>query len=104
MSDNTIKSTDVNPESNEKKAPAKKAAAKKTSPKVKENIETAVNSGYKIIIFESGSSYVSGEIRFTRQNNIQELPEAEANRLLELDNFRIPNQLELEEYLNSREG
>lgn len=104
MSDNTIKSTDVNPDNNEKKAPTKKAAAKKASPKVKENTETVVNSGYKVIIFESGASYVSGDTVFTREDNIKELPEQEANRLLEFDNFRLPNTLELEEYLNSREG
>lgn len=103
MSDNVVKSTDINPKEPAKKAPAKKAAVKKSEAKEKTGNDEIVRSGYKIIIFESGASYVSGETRFTRQDNIKELPEEEANRLLELDNFRIPNQLELEEYLNSRE-
>lgn len=103
MTDNTIKSTDVNLEKPEKKPATKKATAKKTTAKPKEDVTAVVNSGYKVIIFESGASYVSGETRFTRQDCIKELPEDEANRLLQLDNFRLPNQFELEDYLNSKE-
>lgn len=104
MTDNTIKSTDINPEKTEKKPAAKKATAKKTTAKTKEDAPAVVNNGYKVIIFESGFSYVSGEIIFTREDYIKELPEDEANRLLQLDNFRLPNQFELEDYLNSKEG
>lgn len=103
MSDDIIKSTDVNPKEPVKKTTAKKNAVKKTEPKIKADKDVVVNSGYKIIVFESGASYVSGEVRFTRQDNIKELPEEEANRLLEFDNFRLPEQWEIEAYLNSRE-
>lgn len=103
MSDNVIKSTDVTSakaESNPvKKAPAKKAAAK---PKA-EKKDTPTAAGLKVIIFESGASYVSGDIFFTREDNIKEVSEDQADFLLTLDNFRAPNQLELEDYLNSKE-
>jgi hypothetical protein len=103
MSDNVIKSTDVTSakaESNPvKKAPAKKAAAK---PKA-EKKDTPAATGLKVIIFESGASYVSGGIFFTREDNIKEVSEDQADFLLTLDNFRAPNQLELEDYLNSKE-
>jgi hypothetical protein len=110
MSDNVIKSTDINKQESKpaKKAPAKKAAAvKKPKEEVVEEIvsdSSVAKEGYQIIIFESGSSYVSNGIRFTRQNPIQEVPTSEANVLLSLDNFRLPDQFEVEEYLNSKEG
>jgi hypothetical protein len=92
-----------------KTSTAKKAAPKKTTAKPKvektevksENTEEIQN--YKIIVFESGTAYVSGEIRFTRDNNIQKLPNEDADRLLELDNFRLADQLEIEDFLSSRE-
>lgn len=104
MSDNIVTSADATSAPKEEKNTAKKAPAKKAAPKAKvaEKVETAT-TGYKVIIFESGSSFVSGDIRFTRENYIQEVPEDEANRLLEFDNFRLPDQLELEDYLNSKE-
>lgn len=100
MADNVIKSTDVNQESEKpvKKAAPKKAAAKKAEPTAKET-----KNGFKIIVFESGQSYVSNSVRFTRENHIQEVPEAEAEVLLAIENFRLPDQLEIEEYLNSKE-
>jgi hypothetical protein len=79
---------------------ADKAAAKPKE--VKEKISDTQN-GFKVVIFESGASYVSEGIRFTREDNIKEVPEAQADFLLTLENFRVPNQLELEDYLNSKE-
>jgi hypothetical protein len=106
MSDNVIKSTDVTSGKEEKntvkKAPAKKAAAPKAKAEKKAE-EVKTESGKVVVIFESGASYVSGEVHFTRQNNIQEVSEAEAAFLLTLENFRLPDQLELEDYLNSKE-
>jgi hypothetical protein len=106
MSDNVVKSTDLN---QQKEKPVKKAAAKKTAPKkVEAVIEDSVNEkkvkeGFTVVVFESGSSYTSNGIRFTRQNSIQEIPADDASLLLQLDNFRLPNQFELEDYLNSKE-
>jgi hypothetical protein len=103
MSDNVIKSTDVTSAKAEtntvKKAPVKKAAAK-----IKvENKEEHIEAGKTVIIFDSGFSYSSGDIQFTRENCIQEVTEEVANFLLTLDNFRLPNMVELEDYLNSKE-
>lgn len=104
MSDNVIKSTDVTSAKAEKntvkKAPAKKAAAPKA--KVEKKVEE-VQPGKVVVVFESGASYVSGDVRFTRQDNIKEVSESEAAFLLTLENFRLPDQLELEDYLNSKE-
>jgi hypothetical protein len=104
MSDNIIKSTDVTsakPETNTvKKAPVKKAAAKIKVEKKAEDIE----SSKTVIIFETGFSYSSGDIQFTRENYIQEVSEDVANFLLTLDNFRLPNTVELEDYLNSKDN
>lgn len=100
MSDNVVKSTDVNKTAEKavKKAPAKKATPKKADAAPK-----GVKNGYKIVVFESGASYTSNGIRFTRDNNIQEVPESDAEVLLGLENFRLPNQFEIEDYFNSRE-
>ena len=79
-----------------KKAPAKKIAAKKEIKGIKE--------GYKLIIFESGSLMNSSGYIFTREDPIQEVEEEVADRFLDLDNFRLPTQSELEEYLSSKEA
>ncbi len=100
MTDNIIKSTDVN-QASEK--PVKKAAPKKAAPKKAEVSEKGAKQGFKVVIFESGFSYVSDSVNFTRANYIQEVPEAEAEHLLSLENFRLPDQLEIEEYFNSKE-
>lgn len=108
MSDNVIKSTDVNSGKTEKnpvkKAPAKKTATKKEVAKKESDEVTEVsNDGLKVIVFETGYSYISGDICFTKENNIQEVTEEQANFLLTLDNFRLPDQIELEDYINSKE-
>ena len=103
MSDNVIKSTDVTSAKTEtnvvKKAPVKKAAAKIKVEKKVEGVET----GKTVIIFETGFSYSSGDIQFTREDYIQEVSKDVANFLLTLDNFRLPNTVELDDYLNSKE-
>ena len=60
-------------------------------------------SGFKLIVFESGASFTTKSVKFTEYNRVQEIPEAEADALLKLDNFRLPNQFEVEEYFNSKE-
>lgn len=110
MSDNVIKSTDVTSGKAEKnpvkKAPAKKAAAPKAKVEKKsEEVKAEVaSSGKIVIIFDSGFSYISGDIQFTREDCIQEIPENIANFLLTLDNFRLPNTVELEDYFNSKDN
>lgn len=103
MSDNVIKSGDLQPEKPKaaKKAPAKKATAPKKQADPKS--EVAVSTDNVVIVFESGASYRSNDISFTRANPIQEVSAEVASRLLELDNFRIANQFEIEEFLNSKE-
>lgn len=92
-----------------KKAPAKKAAAKKAPAKTKvteDNVDVVVNKNdgeYTVIVFDSGTAYISGDYHFTRENRIRQVPSADAARFLELDNFRLADQIEIEEYLASRE-
>ena len=103
MSDNVIKSTDINKKSEDvekapaKKAPAKKAAAKKTTAKAESN------NGKQIVVFESGASYSSHGLRFTKEDRIQEVDSDVAEILLSLDNFRLPNQDEIDLFLSSKE-
>lgn len=98
MTDNIITSEDVNPKP-VKKAPAKKAAAKKA-----EAPQKATENGSVVVVFESGASYSSNGIRFTKDNRIQEVSGEDAKVLLELDNFRFPTEEELKEYFASKEG
>lgn len=106
--DNIVVSDDVAPKP-KKKAPAKKAAPKKVvaDPVADETPANEVahisNASGVVIIFESGASYSSAGYRFTQATRIQEVPADVAERFLALDNFRLPNPLELEEYLKSRE-
>lgn len=106
MTDNVIKSTDLKKEDPKpvKKVPAKKAAAKKEEVVEKEQLKTkGLKDGYTLVIFESGASYTSNGIRFTRVDHTQEVLDSDAQILLELENFRLPNQFETENYLNSKE-
>lgn len=98
MTDNTIKSEDINP-----KPAAKKTAAKKSSSKKTDSVKQRTNNGLSIVVFESGGSYTSNGLRFTKDNRVQEVTEAEAERLLELDNFRLPTQEEVDNYFASTE-
>lgn len=83
--------------------PAKKAPVKKTTKAKSAAAPAGVKDGYKIVYFESGSSYTSNGIRFTKDNRIQEVPEADAEILLEQENFRLPTQVEVDDYFSSRE-
>lgn len=114
MSDisNNIETAEKPKKATAKKAPAKKAAAKpkvakaENSVESEEIVETKVqknNAGHTIIVFESGTAYVSGDFYFTKDNRIQQVPSEDAARLLELENFRLADQLEIEEFLASKE-
>jgi hypothetical protein len=83
--------------------PVKKAPAKKTTKAKSAAAPSGIKDGYKIVYFESGSSYTSNGFRFTKDNRIQEVPEADADILLEQENFRLPTQVEVDDYFNSRE-
>lgn len=102
MTDNVIKSTDTNP--TPKKTTAKKAAPKKAGAESAHKENNTESPDLVVVVFESGSSYTSGEIRFTRENRMQEVTREVAEQLLKLDNFALPNQIELEEFYASREG
>ena len=106
MTDNIIKSTDVNTKSTDDKPVAKKVTTlKKTAtPKVaKEKNErdfdiAVAQPGYKFIYFSSGYGYVTPSgYQFSQEKRIHQIPIEEADHLLTLDNFRLPDQLELEE-------
>lgn len=97
MTDNIVKSDDVN------QKPVKKTAPKKTAAKKADAPQIATKDGLRVVVFESGASYSSNGVRFTKENRIQAVPEADAERLLELDNFRLPTQEEVDNYFASRE-
>lgn len=97
MTDNIIKSDDVN------QKPVKKAAPKKTAAKKADAPQIATKDGLRVIVFESGASYSSNGVRFTKDNRIQEVSEAHAELLLELENFRLPTQEEVDNYFASKE-
>lgn len=105
--DNVIKSEDV---AEKKPAVTKKAAVKKTpakpSIKTEEKIEkTSVDSSeYTYIVFETGTAYVSGDFYFTQSNRLQKINYIDAQRLLELDNFRLADQSEIEDFVASGDG
>lgn len=98
MSDNVVKS--------EQSAPKKSATVKKkASPKPEKELNyrdkevAKAPEGYKFVFFESGVAYVTSDgQKFTKEKRILLLPEQEADHLLSFSNFRLPNQLELEDY------
>lgn len=102
MTDNIIKSTDVNSEKPVKKPAAKKAAPKK-APASTSASQPETKDGFRVVVFESGASYSSGDYRFTQDNKIQEVPSDIADLLLSIDNFRLPTQEEVDEYFTSKE-
>ena len=135
MTDNIIKSTDVNTKSTGDKPVVKKVTTVKKVVKYKEDaydgdgdgmvqdgtihereaksevkpkvskkknerdFDIAVaQPGYKFIYFSSGSGYVTPSgYQFSQEQRIHQIPTEEADHLLTLDNFRLPDQLELEE-------
>ena len=102
MSENVVTSASIN-EAPAKKTPVKKAVAK---PKVEAPVKKktpSVSPDKVVIVFESGSSYTTDDFRFTRENNIQEVTPEQSEYLLTLENFRKPNDFEIENYLASKE-
>lgn len=91
-----------------KKTPAKKTAVKKTAAKPKvsqeETSETKVNDEYVIIVFETGTAFISGDYHFTKDNRIRKIKTQDAAKFLELENFRLADQIEIEEFLASEEN
>ena len=82
-----------------KKAVAKKAAVKKEI--TQENIS---EEGKVLIVFESGTGYITGSgFHFSQRNKMGLLPAEEANLLLALDNFRLPSDEEKELYYTNQE-
>lgn len=102
MSDNVVKSEDVLSEPIKKVSKTTSAKEKVTKNESDENPKRRVakpKSGKKFVYFESGSAYVTKSgFRFTKENRIYELDIEEADHLLSLENFRLPDQLELEDY------
>lgn len=101
MTDNIVKSEDVNPT---KKSIATKNTTVKTKREDKNETVNTIKDDRIVVIFESGSSYSSGDVYFDRQNYIQEVEKEVALELLKLENFGLPNQIELEEFYASRGG
>ncbi len=94
--ENSVTSEKIN---GPKKTTAKKAAAKKEI--AQENIS---KEGNVLVVFESGTAYVTvSGFRFSQRNKMGLLSAEEANLLLTLDNFRLPSDEEKEMYYNNRE-
>jgi hypothetical protein len=110
MSENiiTTESLDVAKKASTKKTPAKAKVSNEAdnvvveevvkTPKVKKSTKSVT-----VIVFESGASYTSDGLIFTRQDYIQEVTEEQFERLISLDNFRRPTDDEVQEYLASKE-
>jgi hypothetical protein len=110
MSENVIKSEDVAPKKQTKTAKSatetekinedSKEEVEKKPKKSSSNKKVAQASpGKKFVYFSSGSGYVTRSgFRFSAEKRIYELDIEEADHLLSLDNFRLPDQLELEDY------
>lgn len=82
-----------------------KSQPKKTIVKKQLEIpDNKTNNGKMIIVFESGSGYVTkSNFKFTQRNKIAELDYEEAKLLLQLDNFRFPTEEEKEQFYASKE-
>lgn len=113
---NVIKSSDVAPA---KKPTTKKVAVAKVVDGDKDGLvddgkptERPVGMAHMadtgdnvLIYFESGAGYVTQSgLKFSREQPFGELPFGEANLLLRLTNFRLPNDEEREMYYNNKEG
>lgn len=91
MDENIIVTSDVAP---------KKKPGRQKSP-AKETLDIIVKDAHdkKLVFYSSGSGYVTKSgYKFSPSRRIYELDAEEADLLLKLDNFRLPDQLELEEY------
>jgi len=77
---------------------------KTVSKKPVELPDNKTNNGKMIIVFESGSGYVTkSNFKFTQKNKIAELDYEEAKMLLQLDNFRLPSEEEREQFYAFKE-
>lgn len=84
--------------------PSKKNEKPKVIKKSVDLSDNKSNNGKMIIVFESGAGYLTKSgFKFTQQNKIAELDYKEAVLLLQLDNFRLPNDEEKQNYNNSKE-
>jgi hypothetical protein len=108
--DNVVTSESVLPQ---KKVAAKKQAAPKKKivdevideDSVVESVNFKNNEQRALLYFESGAGYVtSSGFKFTRAQPMGEVSSDEANSLLRLPNFRLPNDEEKEMYYNNLEG
>lgn len=98
MTDNIVTTDLVESKPAKKTGPAKGTA--KPKKEKQEQTDTSID-GSKYIYFSCGAAYVtSNGFVFTRENPIYLVANEEADSLLRLDNFRLPDQIELEEYLN----
>lgn len=98
MSENVVTSDKSAPK---KATPVKKKADPKPKKELNERDRPIATppSGYKFVYFSSGSAYVTTDgRRFDKNQRINLVTDDEAERLLQLPNFRLPDQLELEEY------
>lgn len=87
---NVIKSSDVN---------SGKYNSKESKPKKKDIIPNNIENNKIIIVFESGSGYVTkSNFKFTQKNKIAKLDYEEAMLLLKLDNFRLPTEEEIDNF------
>lgn len=87
-----------------KKKPVKKNV--KTAKEVEIIVEEIKkeNTENMLIVFEAGASYTTGSgITFYEKERIKEVPVGEAELLLRIDNFRLPNDAEKEMYYNNLE-
>ena len=109
--DNVVTSESLLPQ---KKVAAKKPAAPKKKivdevidedSAVVESVIFTNNEQSVLLYFESGAGYVtSSGFKFTRIQPMGEVSSNEANSLLRLPNFRLPNDEEKEMYYNNLEG
>ena len=106
MSDNIIKSDEVAPKkgstANKKEIQEQPKEIIEEKPKksaIPKKKVAAASEGKKFVFFDSGTAYVTKSgFRFTNENRIYEIENEEADHLLSLVNFRLPTQLELEDY------
>lgn len=109
MNDSVVKTDSVSPQKRNRKTLTSKDVEINSlviiednnslkSPIPEKNIAKS-NAGKKFVYFSSGSGYVTKSgFKFSSEKRIYELEEDEADHLLSLSNFRLPDQLELEEY------
>lgn len=113
--DNIVVTNDLPEKKPTKKAPAKSAQKKIISPEpselpapqksdIPEKKVAHAAANKKFVYYSSGAGYTtkSGH-RFTPDQRIYEIDIEEAEYLLKLDNFRLPDQIELEDYYKEQE-